>query len=173
MFVVRLREKYHPDFIDDTREQITKNIRQRLDVFLDLFDKGMIDNQSVDMENAKNLIKLMDAVVIKLNGGTDDDLAILDNPDTIDDDCRSSKGKVSLFENARGLSDAPCLYYCCFLLHVRHLGPRVVQRAKVKSPIFILVKKWIPANLPNRSVPKQSLPNLNLNRRRSAMIGLV
>uniref|UniRef100_A0A915F0L0 Serrate RNA effector molecule n=1 Tax=Echinococcus canadensis TaxID=519352 RepID=A0A915F0L0_9CEST len=81
-----LREKYHPDFIDDTREQVTKNIRQRLDVFLDLFDKGMIDNQSVDMENGKNLIKLMDAVVIKLNGGTDDDLAILDNPEATDDD---------------------------------------------------------------------------------------
>ncbi|EUB58321.1 Serrate RNA effector molecule [Echinococcus granulosus] len=88
-----LREKYHPDFIDDTREQVTKNIRQRLDVFLDLFDKGMIDNQSVDMENGKNLIKLMDAVVIKLNGGTDDDLAILDNPEATDDDRRSPKEK--------------------------------------------------------------------------------
>uniref|UniRef100_A0A5K3ES13 Serrate RNA effector molecule homolog n=1 Tax=Mesocestoides corti TaxID=53468 RepID=A0A5K3ES13_MESCO len=75
-----LREKYHPDFMDNTREQIAKNIRQRLDVFLDLFDKGMVDNQSVEVENSQNLIKLMDAVVIKLNGGTDEDLAILDEP---------------------------------------------------------------------------------------------
>ena len=92
---VRLREKYHPDFIDETREQIAKNIRQRLDVFLDLFDKGMIDNQSVDVENTKNLIKLMDAVVIKLNGGTDEDLAILDNLDVETENRKSPKEKVS------------------------------------------------------------------------------
>ena len=96
-YFVRLREKYHPDFIEDTREQVAKNIRQRLDVFLDLFDKGMVDNQSVDVENTKNLIKLMDAVVIKLNGGTDEDLAILDSVDADIDGRKSPKEKVSNF----------------------------------------------------------------------------
>ncbi|VDO03913.1 unnamed protein product [Rodentolepis nana] len=73
-----LREKYHPDFVDETLEMISKTIRHRLDIFLDLFDKGMIDNQPVDLENAKNLKKLMDAVVVKLNGGNDDDLKQLE-----------------------------------------------------------------------------------------------
>ncbi len=68
--------------MDNGREQIEKNIRHRLDVFLDLFDKGLIDNQPVDMANCRNLVKLMDAVVIKLGGGTDEDLAALDQPES-------------------------------------------------------------------------------------------
>ncbi|KAL7056485.1 hypothetical protein AAHC03_020926 [Spirometra sp. Aus1] len=76
-----LREKYHPDYVDLQREQVARNIRHRLDVFLDLFDKGMIDNQTVQMDNSDQLIKLMDAVVIKLSGGTDEDLAVLDHLD--------------------------------------------------------------------------------------------
>ncbi|VDN14027.1 unnamed protein product, partial [Dibothriocephalus latus] len=76
-----LREKYHPDYVDIQREQVARNIRHRLDVFLDLFDKGMIDNQAVQMDNSDQLIKLMDAVVIKLSGGTDEDLAVLDHMD--------------------------------------------------------------------------------------------
>ncbi|KAL5103009.1 hypothetical protein TcWFU_009580 [Taenia crassiceps] len=125
-----LREKYHPDFIDDTREQVTKNIRQRLDVFLDLFDKGMIDNQSVDMENAKNLIKLMDAVVIKLNGGTDDDLAILDNPDALDDDCKSSKGKTSRSQSAPKSEGEESDFYSGEELDSRKFSEKVSPKAK-------------------------------------------
>lgn len=71
--------------MDANRETISKNIRHRLDVFLDLFDKGMIDNQSVQMDNREKLIKLMDAVVIKLSGGTDEDLAILDEIEHVSD----------------------------------------------------------------------------------------
>ncbi|VDK40210.1 unnamed protein product [Taenia asiatica] len=125
-----LREKYHPDFIDDTREQVTKNIRQRLDVFLDLFDKGMIDNQSVDMENAKNLIKLMDAVVIKLNGGTDDDLAILDNPDTVDDECRSSKDKTSRSQSVPKSEGEESDFYSGEELDSRKFTEKVSPKAK-------------------------------------------
>lgn len=113
----RLREKYHPDHIDNTREQVAKYIRLRLDVFLDLFDKGMIDNQPVDMDNCRNLVKLMDAVVVKLNGGTDEDLAALDEPESDSDtempEHKSPKRKVGSSLNllySKGVShSAKCL----------------------------------------------------------------
>nr|CDS27738.2 serrate RNA effector molecule [Hymenolepis microstoma] len=88
-----LREKYHPDFVDETLEQISKTIRHRLDIFLDLFDKGMIDNQPVELENSKNLKKLMDAVVLKLNGGNDEDLLLLENPEEVNGDVQGSATK--------------------------------------------------------------------------------
>lgn len=96
VFLYRLREKYHPDFINETREQISKIIRHRLDIFLDLFDKGMIDNQPVELENSKNLKKLMDAVVLKLNGGNDDDLVLLEKSEEANDGGQSSSVKVTV-----------------------------------------------------------------------------
>ncbi|KAM7533978.1 hypothetical protein Aperf_G00000111582 [Anoplocephala perfoliata] len=94
-----LREKYHPDFIDETREQISKSIRHRLDIFLDLFDKGLVENQPVEMENSKNLTKLMDAVIVKLNGGNDDDLIMLDKMEVEEDERKSVKERRSRLES--------------------------------------------------------------------------
>ncbi|KAM3185645.1 hypothetical protein ACTXT7_005942 [Hymenolepis weldensis] len=94
-----LREKYHPDFINETREQISKIIRHRLDIFLDLFDKGMIDNQPVELENSKNLKKLMDAVVLKLNGGSDDDLVLLEKSEEANDGGQVSSVKRPRLES--------------------------------------------------------------------------
>lgn len=47
-------------------------------MFLDLLNCGKLDNAGVDCSNTTDLVKLLDTVVIKLEGGTDADLAILD-----------------------------------------------------------------------------------------------
>lgn len=76
-----LRLRYHPDYIDARKAALTAAVKQRLSVFMELYEKDFLKNQSVQMDNSENLIKLMDAVVIKLEGGSDDDLKVLDEPD--------------------------------------------------------------------------------------------
>lgn len=45
---------------------------------MELLDGGKLDNISVDCSRTDDLIKLLDTVVIKLEGGTEADLAVLD-----------------------------------------------------------------------------------------------
>jgi hypothetical protein len=57
-----------------------------LDVFMDLYERKFMANLTVDADMAEGLVKLLDTVVIKLEGGTDNDLKILDHgapPDTM------------------------------------------------------------------------------------------
>lgn len=150
IIICRLREKYHPDFIDETREQISKSIRHRLDVFLDLFDKGLIENQPVEMENSKNLTKLMDAVIVKLNGGNDDDLILLDKVETMEGEERSVKERVGL---------VICIFVIfigVFWLISSHnfsdLAWKAVREVKVKSQTFTLMMTIIWASPQNRVV---------------------
>lgn len=48
-----------------------------MDIFLELLKLGDIDKVSVDADQADSLLHLLDAVVIKLEGGTEEDLQIL------------------------------------------------------------------------------------------------
>lgn len=49
-----------------------------MDVFLDLLESGNIERISVDIEQSDQILRLLDSVVIKLEGGTEEDLKILD-----------------------------------------------------------------------------------------------
>lgn len=55
-----------------------KKLQKRVDVFLDMLRLGEIDKVSVDADQADLLLHLLDAVVIKLEGGTEEDLKVLD-----------------------------------------------------------------------------------------------
>lgn len=48
-------------------------------VFLEFLDKDRLDKVSVDSDQSEALIKLLDAVVIRLEGGTDNDLLVLEH----------------------------------------------------------------------------------------------
>lgn len=47
-------------------------------VFLELLESGKLDSISLDCSKTDDLVKLLDTVVIKLEGGTEEDLAVLD-----------------------------------------------------------------------------------------------
>lgn len=48
-----------------------------MEVFLEMLESGETDKVSVDADQADVLLHLLDAVVIKLEGGTEEDLQIL------------------------------------------------------------------------------------------------
>ncbi|XP_025411521.1 serrate RNA effector molecule homolog isoform X2 [Sipha flava] len=70
--------KYHPDDSVKRKEEQTIALKKRLEVFKEFLANGKIDSVSVDAENTEPLVHLLDSVVIKLEGGTDFDLTVLD-----------------------------------------------------------------------------------------------
>ncbi|XP_067139993.1 serrate RNA effector molecule homolog isoform X2 [Centruroides vittatus] len=74
------KSKYHPEECGKRRADQVAALKKRLDVFLELLDKDAIDAVSIDVEKSDQIVHLLDAVVIKLEGGTDNDLRVLDEP---------------------------------------------------------------------------------------------
>lgn len=52
--------------------------QNRADVFTNLLNSGDVTNVSVDTTQTEKLLRLLDTVVIRLEGGTDEDLKVLD-----------------------------------------------------------------------------------------------
>ena len=74
----RFRSKYHPEEFEKRKLEQNSALKTRLSVFLDLLNNQWIDSVSVDVEKSNQIIRLLDAAVIKLEGGTDFDLKALD-----------------------------------------------------------------------------------------------
>ncbi|AWO97336.1 putative serrate RNA effector molecule -like [Scophthalmus maximus] len=74
------RSKYHPDNITTRKAESLAALKTRLGVFLFLMDNNWLDNVSLDMDHCPAIIKLLDAAVIKMEGGTDFDLQVLEAP---------------------------------------------------------------------------------------------
>lgn len=47
---------------------------------MELLQQGDLDKVTVDVDKSDKLIRLLDTVVIKLEGGTEEDLKVLDEP---------------------------------------------------------------------------------------------
>ncbi|PRD28711.1 UNVERIFIED_CONTAM: srrt-a [Trichonephila clavipes] len=72
--------KHHPEESLKRKAELHEALQRRLNVFMELYEKGYVDDVSIDQENTEQIIKFLDAVVIKLEGGTDLDLKVLDQP---------------------------------------------------------------------------------------------
>ncbi|XP_037827045.1 serrate RNA effector molecule homolog isoform X1 [Lucilia sericata] len=72
------KNKYHPVDSVKRKEEQLNFLKRRVEVFDDLLKSGMIEKVSVDTTQTEPLLRVLDTVVIKLEGGTDDDLKILD-----------------------------------------------------------------------------------------------
>ncbi|XP_025163712.1 serrate RNA effector molecule homolog isoform X3 [Harpegnathos saltator] len=70
--------KYHPEESVKRKDEQVSALKKRVEVFLEMLKLGEIDKVSVDADQADALLRLLDAVVIKLEGGTEEDLQILD-----------------------------------------------------------------------------------------------
>ncbi|XP_059607490.1 serrate RNA effector molecule homolog isoform X2 [Phlebotomus argentipes] len=70
--------KYHPEDLLKRQEEHVAFLRKRIDVFMELMEKEMISDVSLDLTCTDKLLKLLDTVVIKLEGGSEEDLKVLE-----------------------------------------------------------------------------------------------
>ncbi|XP_039888732.1 serrate RNA effector molecule homolog isoform X2 [Simochromis diagramma] len=84
------RSKYHPDEARRLKAEAQRALHNRLNVFIFLMENGWFDNVSLDIEQTPAIIKVLDAAVIKMEGGTDHDLRILDLPSEEEEDREKS-----------------------------------------------------------------------------------
>ena len=93
----RFRSRYHPDEFGKRKEEQQASLKNRLRVFMDLLEKGWIDSVSIDVEKSDQIIRLLDAAVIKLEGGTDFDLLSLDEKTEMEKPREPQEPDLSLF----------------------------------------------------------------------------
>ncbi|XP_062341991.1 serrate RNA effector molecule homolog isoform X2 [Osmerus eperlanus] len=74
------RSKYHPDEAGRRRAETHSALQNRLNVYMFLMENGWFDNVSLDIERGPAIVKVLDAAVIKMEGGTDHDLRVLELP---------------------------------------------------------------------------------------------
>ncbi|XP_041936728.1 serrate RNA effector molecule homolog isoform X2 [Alosa sapidissima] len=74
------RLKYHPEDIERRDAETHDALQKRLDVYMYLRGKGWFDNISLDIQQASAIIKVLDAVQIRFEGGTGNDLRALETP---------------------------------------------------------------------------------------------
>ncbi|XP_032570765.1 serrate RNA effector molecule homolog isoform X2 [Drosophila sechellia] len=72
------KNKYHPEDSVKRNEEQRGFLQRRTDVFMELLENGTIGSVKVDSSQADALIRVLDTCVIKLEGGTDEDLKVLD-----------------------------------------------------------------------------------------------
>jgi len=74
------KEKYHPTESVDRKKFIRSSLRKRLRIFLDLWEDGYIDNLSLTIQDSETVLKFIDRVVVKLEGGSEEDVKAIDLP---------------------------------------------------------------------------------------------
>nr|SVE85426.1 EOG090X04A7 [Daphnia pulicaria] len=72
--------KYHPEENQKRKNEHKAHIELRMKTILDLMAEGSFDQVTIDADQSEKLVKLLDTVVIKLEGGNELDLQVLDNP---------------------------------------------------------------------------------------------
>ncbi|XP_017112409.1 serrate RNA effector molecule homolog isoform X1 [Drosophila elegans] len=72
------KNKYHPEDSVKRSEEQRGFLQRRTDVFVELLENGTIGGVKVDSSQGDALIRVLDTCVIKLEGGTDEDLKVLD-----------------------------------------------------------------------------------------------
>ena len=75
------KQKYHPDESVKRKDELREFLKKRVEVFQEFLEQGKIQDLPMDCDVQDNLIRILDSVVIKLEGGTDFDLKSLDLPD--------------------------------------------------------------------------------------------
>ncbi|XP_023037964.1 serrate RNA effector molecule homolog isoform X2 [Drosophila willistoni] len=72
------KNKYHPEDSVRRSDEQRGFLQRRSSVFVELLENGTIGSVKVDSSQADPLVRVLDMCVIKLEGGTDEDLKILD-----------------------------------------------------------------------------------------------
>ncbi|KAL8574949.1 hypothetical protein ACOMHN_052114 [Nucella lapillus] len=74
------KSKFHPEEYAKRQDEIRSALQNRLAVFQELVDTGRMDTLVLDVDRQEDTLKILDAAVIRMEGGTDLDLTILEEP---------------------------------------------------------------------------------------------
>jgi hypothetical protein len=74
-------------------------------VFLECLEKDWFSKISVDSDQSEQLVKLLDSMVIKLEGGTDLDLKVLDEVEIAVKEMEKKKTEAAKIENTKRKSE--------------------------------------------------------------------
>ncbi len=56
----RFKYKYHPNEYSKRREEQRQIIKKRLDIFMELYNKGLLNDVVVDVDNQRSLARFLD-----------------------------------------------------------------------------------------------------------------
>ncbi|VDK45567.1 unnamed protein product [Anisakis simplex] len=85
------RLKYHPEESAKRKEEQNENISKRLSVFEQMLSDGKLDKIHVDFDCASDIIRIMDMLVVKLEGGDEEDLNELEDEKVTDAEANSEE----------------------------------------------------------------------------------
>ena len=108
------KQKYHPDESVKRKEELRDFLKKRVEVFQEFLQQGKIEDLQMDCDAQDSLIRILDSVVIKLEGGTDFDLKSLDLPDEEEGGKKEKESNrrersESAEEKGKGEGDSPQL----------------------------------------------------------------
>ncbi|XP_071440682.1 serrate RNA effector molecule homolog isoform X2 [Hetaerina americana] len=72
--------KYHPEDSVKRKDEQMGALKKRVGIFLEFLESGRLGSVTVDADQSEGLVRLLDAVVIRLEGGTAVDLRALEHP---------------------------------------------------------------------------------------------
>merc|ERR1712098_550740 len=87
------KQKYQPDESVKRKDELREMLKKRVEVFQEFMDQGKFADLTLDGDKQDALIKVLDSVVIKLEGGTDFDISVLDLPDPEEEQKKEKKKK--------------------------------------------------------------------------------
>jgi len=61
VFLFRFKYKYYPDEFPKRHEEQRQIVKKRLEVFMDLYNKGYLNDVGVDHESQRALTRFLDA----------------------------------------------------------------------------------------------------------------
>merc|ERR1712203_960118 len=93
--------KYHPEDSAKRKEEQKTALNSRVEVFNKFLKQEKFDKVTVDNDQSDSIVKLLDSVVILLEGGNDFDLQVLEQTD--DDEKEDTKTENNSSEEGKPL----------------------------------------------------------------------
>ncbi|KAK5983768.1 Serrate RNA effector molecule [Trichostrongylus colubriformis] len=98
------RHKYHPEESATIRDAHMADVKKRLEIFNDMKSKGCFDDLTLDLQHAREIIRTMDTLVVRLEGGSEEDVEALKH-EKIEDDSLFDLGEKKSDEDTSADKD--------------------------------------------------------------------
>uniref|UniRef100_A0A1I7SMA9 Serrate RNA effector molecule homolog n=1 Tax=Bursaphelenchus xylophilus TaxID=6326 RepID=A0A1I7SMA9_BURXY len=92
------QRKYHPELSKESAAKADECVNKRLEIYKEVVEKDYGKDIELSFEHTERIVKFLDAVVIKLEGGTDEDVEVLLKEPVFDeslDDLRNKLNKTN------------------------------------------------------------------------------